>query len=227
MKTGVISDIEGNDRKLEQVLSELRGCDLIINLGDSAGNKGDTDRVVRLLRQQKIVSILGNHDLEIILKKDVAPSELLAPIIHESSETFYPEFDVSRESLDFFKALAIGLEINSNCFKYGFYHSLYGKYKEDIFFEYVDRSNALSLVEHTGCDVVFIGHKHVPGIFEIDENKTVKVKKINESTSFTLNPDKKYIINVGSLGAPRYKKIECSYSILALNDHEAKPVLKR
>jgi hypothetical protein len=156
MKISIISDIEGNDSSLEQVLDELKECDLVVNLGDSVGDKGDTDRVVRLLNLQKVISILGNHDLEIILKKDVAPSELLAPMIYESSETFYPEFDVSRKSLDFFEALAIGLEIDRNGCTYGFYHSLYGKYKEDIFFEYVDQSNALSLVENTGCDVVFV-----------------------------------------------------------------------
>ena len=45
MKVGIISDIEGNHQRLERVLDELsrEACDSIVNLGDSVGQKGDSD----------------------------------------------------------------------------------------------------------------------------------------------------------------------------------------
>ena len=225
MKIGVISDIEGNDSLLAQVLNELEDCGLIINLGDSVGNKGDTNRVIQLLNHKKIRSILGNHDLEVILNRDVAPSEFMAPMIHESNERYYPDFDVSAESKKFLKTLKLGLKVNFNGLVYGFFHSFWGRYEGDTFYEYVDHKNASELIEKTRCDIVFIGHKHVPAIFTIDENSEVKTIKNMIPIRFKLIRRNKYVINVGSVGASRHRKIKCSYSIMDIDENIVRLVM--
>jgi diadenosine tetraphosphatase ApaH/serine/threonine PP2A family protein phosphatase len=49
-------------------------------------------------------------------------------------------------------------------------------------------------------DICFLGHSHLPGIFEKDKNNNVRS---HDSFKMKLDPESRYIINVGSLGQPR------------------------
>ena len=195
MKIGIISDIEGNDTKLRQVLNELTDCSLLINLGDSVGDKGDSNKVIEILRDKKVRSVLGNHDLELILKKSVAAEQYMAQMLHDSPGYYHPKVDLTDKNISLLKKLKLGIKVLYKGQTYGFYHSLYGKYKGEVYFEYLDKDNALKLVNMSKSDVTFIGHKHIPSIFFLDDGsiKSIRVKK---SISFPIESKRKYIINV-------------------------------
>ena len=226
MKIGVISDIEGNDERLHKVFNELDECDLVANLGDSTGDKGDSNAVIELLNQNKVKSVLGNHDLEIVLNKDVAPEKFLAPMIHESSDSFETDINLSKENFNFLKKLNLGFRVNHSGNVYSFYHSYYGQYKGDTFFEYIDEDNAEALLKISKSDIIFIGHNHIPTIFRIQKDD-INQKRIKESVTLPLEAGFKYIINVGSIGVSRYKKIDYSYAVVDTVKTKVSLIVKR
>ena len=65
---------------------------------------------------------------------------------------------------------------------------------------FLQKKNAEKNFDYFKQDICFLGHSHIPAIFEKNKN--------NEIYSYTasrvkLNPESRYIINVGSLGQPR------------------------
>ncbi len=214
MKIGIISDIEGNDRKLIQVIDKLHDCVLIVCLGDIVGDKGDSNKVIELLRTDRIKAILGNHDLEIVLNKDIAPSEYMAKVLKESPDTFQTNITLKDKNMSFLKSLRYVLKVRHDNQQYGFYHSIYGKDEDEIYFEYVDEGNANILFNKSESLVTFIGHKHIPALFLKGRNDQIKYARFRSSKTFPIENNKRYIINVGSVGAPRDKDIGCSYAVL-------------
>jgi predicted phosphodiesterase len=220
MKIGIISDIEGNHRKLARVLKELRDCGLIVCLGDSVGDKGDSNEVIELLNASRIKSILGNHDLEIVLGRDIAASEYMARFLKESPGTFHTDILLSDENMDFLKGLKYVLKVRHEGRQYGFYHSLHGRVDDEIYFEYVDEGNAHALFETSESLVTFIGHKHIPALFLKDGNGPIRSARFGSSKTFPIEMDRQYIVNVGSIGAPRDKGVAYSYAILDIENKQ-------
>lgn len=68
MRIAVLSDIHGNYRALEAVLSDLDTLkvDSIVSLGDNIGYGPEPEEVVRALRERQVLSVMGNHELGLI-----------------------------------------------------------------------------------------------------------------------------------------------------------------
>jgi len=226
VKIGIISDIEGNDKILKEVLEGLKHCSLIVCLGDSVGDKGDSNKVIELLKKDQIKSILGNHDLEIVLGKDIAPSEYMTKYLKDSPNTFHTNISLSNDNFAFLKSLKYVFKVRHEGQQYGFYHSIYGRVDDEIYFEYLNEGNAQSLFEKSDSHVTFIGHKHIPALFLKNGNGQIRSAKIRASKTFPIEQDMQYIINVGSVGAPRDNKIDYSYSILDIEKQTIALIVK-
>ena len=68
MRIALISDIHGNLPALTAVIAHARSQSIqaIWNLGDSIGFGANPDRVLRQLQQEKVVSIQGNFDRDVL-----------------------------------------------------------------------------------------------------------------------------------------------------------------
>ena len=68
VKIAVISDIHGNRWALEAVLQDIRhkGIENIVNLGDSLYGPLDPSKTAEILMNEKIISISGNQDRNIV-----------------------------------------------------------------------------------------------------------------------------------------------------------------
>lgn len=79
MKLGVISDMHGNAVALEAVLAELdrAKCDRIVCLGDAVQGGPQPVRVVELLRERRIPTVMGNAD-DWLLRGFVIQSESIS-----------------------------------------------------------------------------------------------------------------------------------------------------
>ncbi len=68
MRLAVITDIHGNYRALQAVLSDITGQNIarIVSLGDNVGYGPEPDEVVRTLVQHRITSVRGNHELALV-----------------------------------------------------------------------------------------------------------------------------------------------------------------
>lgn len=68
MRIGIISDIQGNLPALQAVLEHTRSQSVqaIWNLGDSVGYGAYPDQVLRILKQENAISILGKFDRDVL-----------------------------------------------------------------------------------------------------------------------------------------------------------------
>ena len=65
MQTALISDIHGDLTRLIAVLDDIgkQSCDRILCLGDVVNGGVENEEVVRLLQQENITGVRGNHDM--------------------------------------------------------------------------------------------------------------------------------------------------------------------
>jgi predicted phosphodiesterase len=213
MKLAVISDIEGNDHALEQVLADVRNCDHIVNLGDTVGTRGDSDRAIHLLREAHAEAVFGNNDLEQVLQQKVAASKRMAGVLYDGNNRFRPDTHITDESRQYLERLDLRMTAEHNGLTLGFIHSIYGYHQDRLYFEYVGQKNAHQLIDQISGDLVFIGHKHIPALFTL-EGKSSRYDRISRTMSIPLHADAKTIVNVGSIGASRNPAITRSYAII-------------
>lgn len=66
MKIALISDMHGETRGLRLALEDIQreGCDVIYCLGDMIHGGGEDEDVVRLIRENRIATVFGNHELK-------------------------------------------------------------------------------------------------------------------------------------------------------------------
>lgn len=220
MKIGIFSDIEGNDIALDMILDELSDCDLLFNLGDNVGDKGDSDKVIERLRFNKIKSVLGNHDLELVTNKSVAADKYMAKILHETEGLFHPKIHVNEKNLDYIRSLKKTITAKFHDTYISFRHSIIGQYDQNIYFDYIDSDNALDLFTKSNSNIFFVGHSHKPTVVVIGKETCPRIVRIRKTTSFKIDYRYRYIINPGSVGAPREKEIKYSYSKMDLENKE-------
>jgi len=70
-KIGIIGDVHGEDKRLEESLSVLldKGCQKIVCTGDIVDGVGCPNRSAKLLQENKVITVRGNHDRWIIENK--------------------------------------------------------------------------------------------------------------------------------------------------------------
>ncbi|MBX3251803.1 MAG: metallophosphoesterase family protein [Myxococcales bacterium] len=63
-RVGVLGDVHAEDVAVETAIADLhaRGVDAVLCVGDIADGKGDLERTVALLKEHRVVSVLGNHE---------------------------------------------------------------------------------------------------------------------------------------------------------------------
>lgn len=100
MRIAVISDIHGRHEGLQAALIRLAEVDLIINLGDVAGFGAQDNDCYYLLKEKRIVNIIGNHEYE-ALGEDVVSSDEDGSTLREDNKSFIRSFKpLSRIKLD-------------------------------------------------------------------------------------------------------------------------------
>ena len=225
----IISDTHGNDVTLKTILEKLSDCDHIINLGDTVGDQGDSDAVIELLNNKKSKSILGNHDIEVLLDRSIGADRFTAEMLYQTKETYGNKISLKPENLKFLKSLKPNFKIKKSELIFGFYHSFYDFYKGEIFFESVNKNtnNATSLLEKSGCDIIFIGHTHIPQVILADKNNDLRHVNIKKSITIDYSHQTKYIINVGSIGSSRDPEINYSYALLDTGTNKIEIILKK
>jgi diadenosine tetraphosphatase ApaH/serine/threonine PP2A family protein phosphatase len=75
-------------------------------------------------------------------------------------------------------------------------------------FEYMDR-------HHPGTRVCFFGHTHVPLIVDEDGEALVPPER------FVLQPERRYLINPGSVGQPRDRDPRASFGVLEIEEADS------
>jgi predicted phosphodiesterase len=194
----VISDIHANWEALEAVLEDAKGrYDTILNCGDVVGYGPDPNRVTDWCREHTPMVIRGNHDKACSGMMDL---RWFNPVATKAA--LWTQQELRPENLDWLRDLRKG---PVTCKEFQAYHG--SPVDED---EYIAETYEVEYASHySQRPLVFFGHTHLQGAFEVHRNGTRKIKL----STIELHPDSKYFINPGSVGQPRDGNPRAAYAI--------------
>ncbi|OQY38016.1 MAG: hypothetical protein B6229_06990 [Spirochaetaceae bacterium 4572_7] len=157
-RVAFISDIHSNLPALRATISYIResGISEIYCLGDLIGYHSYPNQVIALLKEEGVVSIMGNHDKAII--EEAFNRE------KESDFVLWWNFDaLTKESLEFLKQLPFSLNINIEDITVKIIHG-----SPEAIDEYIREGSpqADKYLKFMDTDVLISGHTHLPYIIE-------------------------------------------------------------
>lgn len=201
MRILVISDIHANLTALETVLASAGEIDAAWCLGDLVGYGPDPNECIARVRQlPNLICLIGNHDAAVLDRIDIATfnpearrallwtQEILTPASREYLKGL-PERQV---------AGAVTL--------------VHGSPRQPIWEYLLDTRSATLNFQHFDTPYCFVGHSHVPVIFQLVEGRTNAAPILPEADS-RRQMVPRAIFNPGSVGQPRDRDPRASFAI--------------
>jgi predicted phosphodiesterase len=203
MRLAVVSDIHGNLDAWQQVLGDIDNSqvDAVVSLGDNIGYGPEPDHVIRQIRARNISTILGNHELAIKNQKYL---KWFNPPARDS--LIKTRGLLSQSSISFISQLDPVLVAYGCRFVHGFPPA-----SSLLYMFQIPESRKMKTMENMGERLCFIGHTHFLEILDYDGIRVGSHDLAKGATS--LDPGKKYIINIGSVGQPRDGDNKAKYVI--------------
>lgn len=206
MRALVVSDLHANAESLRAVLSHARRkkFDAIVCLGDFVGYCAEPNQVLDTMRTLKgpKLYIRGNHDRVVAgLEEGHAFNQAALIAAHWTRER------LSNPNRRFLERLPLGpLEHDGFLLCHG---------SPDDEDEYVfNEIHAARIFEETTAPIVLYGHTHLPVIFSVDGKGRVRGAAVHRQKVHRLDPDRRYLINPGSVGQPRDRDPRASFAIV-------------
>ena len=235
----IISDIHANLESLCAVIKdiELYSVNEILCLGDIVGYGADPEACTDIIMEKVDFSLMGNHDYALIH----GPSNFnpyAADIIYKTTEKMYPKKMEENCDTDCFEPDFYRCDhnnTNAKCIllrhtdkyrwefiknlpeikKYEYFTIVHGSPLNHIRdYVYPDVIESLWNADKIGAilskfdNLLFCGHTHIPCIITSDYNC---IYPNSCDYRYKLNPEKKYIINTGSVGQPRDRDNRACY----------------
>ena len=182
MRIAIISDVHGNLEALEMalwILSEKK-YDELVCLGDIVGYGANPNECLTLIRKNTDHILLGNHDEASL---DLAQTDAFNP--YAKAAAVWTNDELTDENKSFLGKLPYTLELDGVLFVHA------SPYQPHEWHYIISPGDARDNFIHFTTQVCFVGHSHVPAIFSEDVWSKEVVR------------DKKFIVNVGSVGQPR------------------------
>lgn len=201
MQYAIISDIHANLQAWNAVLLDIRSlkADRIICLGDIVGYGPNPAEVLKSVHANVDHLALGNHDAVICGKID-------ASLFNESAREIilWTRNQLNNHAIKFLQTLPLTLDGGS-------FRCAHGEFSEPAAFNYViDPEDAMPSWEAIDEQLLFIGHTHQSAIFLLGRSGTPRVV---DAQDFVLEPGKRFLVNVGSVGQPRDGETRACYCI--------------
>ncbi|NIR51685.1 metallophosphoesterase family protein [candidate division KSB1 bacterium] len=200
MKYAIISDIHGNLEALESVLTEIEKhyVDSLLCLGDVVGYGPNPNECVEVIRDKAEVILAGNHDYAPLGKLDLS---YFNPWARNAIE--WTADQLSESSKEFLLSLPLKMNLNG----FTIVHST--PLNPEQWNYIITIGDAVRNFHEFEGRVCFVGHSHVPMIVSV---KNEDYRAIRENP-LQIDPDRRYIINVGSVGQPRDLIPRAAYAI--------------
>lgn len=198
MTTAILSDIHGNLDALEAVLAVLdeRRPTRVLCLGDVVGYGANPNECVAKIRERCEVALLGNHDAA-----STGGPEAARFNVHARTAALWTAKVLTPAHRDWLRALPLTHSFAS-------FLCVHASPASPRSWEYVfDRYDADPQFQYFEEPACFIGHTHQPAAYELRESGCVPVT----SPRLRLSPERRYIVNVGSVGQPRDRDPRASF----------------
>ncbi len=202
MRIAIVSDIHSNLEAFTKALELIKNkkVDNIICLGDIVGYGANPKDCLELAFANCSNIIMGNHDQA---ATNLAFTDYFNPYARAAAE--WTHRILSQTEQGKIKNLPITHEFNG----FQFLHST--PFEPSEWHYIVSYEDASLNFKHSTKNICFVGHSHIAEIYPEDYSE---YRTHNSSKSFRLKPDKKYIINVGSVGQPRDRDSRLSFGII-------------
>ncbi len=185
MSIAIISDIHGNLEALSTALDYIdrQGIKDIYCLGDIVGYGPNPNECVEIVRQRSKVVLMGNHDYAAI---GLARIEYFNE--YAKMATYWTMDRLTKKNQDFIKQLPFIYQTDSMIMVHA------SPSKPSHWYYILSLNDAIMEMQSFTQNICFVGHSHVPVVF----NQKTTIKE-----NFIIEPNQKYIVNVGSVGQPR------------------------
>ncbi len=202
MRYAIFSDIHGNRQAWEAVLADMEASSVhvYVCLGDVVGYGPRPQEVLRGIRARTQNMVVGNHDAAAAGRIDTS---LFNPVARKAIEWTRGQLD--EESLAFLSAMPVGIATEELLF-------VHAEAVDPGRFGYIDdAATAQQNFAASNHRVTFVGHTHTPALFRLEEDGSVVQLPDQDCI---LEADRRYIVNVGSVGEPRdFDDIRARYVI--------------
>ena len=202
MKYLVFSDIHGNAQALETLVDELGDIrpDFIVSLGDVVGYGASPSDCVDIVEEHCDIRICGNHDY---VAAGLADSESFNVTARISIEWTKNLLSAGHKEL---------LSANDTVRRHGECLFAHSSPISPLGWEYIyTLGQAEKIFMETDARFTFVGHTHVPGIISHDMLSGCRVEP---SSKIEIDPDRRYLINTGSIGQPRDGVSASSFAVI-------------
>ena len=200
-KIAIISDIHGNIDALNAVMADIKSqnVDETCCLGDVVGYGAAPSECVRIVMDQCVTTVMGNHDEMAVIGVILAPERVAAGIRAAREE-------LSKDEKRWLKKLPILESIHGVTL-------VHSSLETPRMFNYIhNEDDARSHFRHQTTRVCFVGHTHVPMIAQYTASRGVICSNRGlEAVSF--NHRALFVVNVGSVGQPRDNDTRASYGL--------------
>lgn len=204
MRIGIFSDIHANYEALSAVKAayEEESIDRFLCAGDVIGYGASPNECVDLLRSITEECVLGNHDAAVAGLMDYsyyydAARQVLdmhSSQLSEMNMAWLRDLPYHRKYPDLNLTLCHGSPINETEFDY-----IFAPEQAYAILPYFQGLNQIT------C----IGHSHLCRVFALTQTTVEEITRHH----FVIEPDRKYILSVGSVGQPRDYDNRASYTI--------------
>lgn len=208
MRYAIVSDIHANLQAWRATLTDIGSnrVDGILSLGDVLGYGPNPAKVLESVHQHVNAFAMGNHDAVLCNKLDPVRFHADARAAIDWTRSA-----LAPQALDFLSTMPLVLVGDG-------FRCAHGDFGQPGAFRYVlDPADALPSWQATSEPILFVGHTHIPGIHVIGSSG---IPHLLPSQDFALEPGKRYLVNVGSVGFPRDDDPRACYCIYDTVTHE-------
>ena len=204
MKVAIISDIHGNLDAFRQVLNDIEasGIDAVVCLGDNVGYGPEPEQVIRQIRNRNIPCVMGNHERAVA---DCAHLDWFNPAARKSLQKTMTM--LSEGSFNYIRGMQSSLVIYQSRFVHGFPPD-----STDTYLFQVPNDTLKQTFRKMKERLCFVGHTHELKLIGFD-GKVSQHIPLKKGIVKHFHKDRKYIVNVGSVGQPRDGNNNAKYVI--------------
>lgn len=210
----LIADIHGNLEALQEVLADIDkvGCESIYCIGDVVGYGPNPAECVDIVMQRCKIATLGNHDLGLVTMA-FGFNRVAKPAIDWQRELMKPGVlsIQKRKRWNWLKSLVYSYEEGKVLYLHGspldpIMDYLRKADVEDLGFGVGEKAQKIFEKVKYIC---FISHSHQPAVITDDYNFIVPEELVD--SKLELDRNRKYVINIGSVGQPRDRNNKACY----------------
>ena len=204
MRLGIFSDVHANLEALNAVLQAYQEYDIDAYYcgGDIVGYGPNPVECMDIIQDVVAGTVLGNHDAAVCGRMDYSY------YYNEARDVLdWHRKSLSKKSMKYLKELPYELNVEGASVR--LYHG--SPYEPEAFHYMITTTQAELCVPMYDklAHLNLVGHSHLCKVFEISYTGVRELPP----TKFTLREDRKYVINVGSVGQPRDYDTRASFTI--------------